>query len=157
MLISLLTPSLEGVSQRSQYHGAILVQDTYTVPRGVTSGRYWLCQFCHCLLLSWAQWERSLVLLILPTNVGWRAESTLEGFEPVTFRPPCEDATDYATPTPLHKSECLYSTKTQPHLRLGFALGTAPTRDVRIADANMLVSKKPRGPNANCPRANASQ
>ena len=46
------------------------------------------------------------MLLTLPTNVGWRAESTLEGFEPAIFRPPCEDATNYTTPPPLYKYVC---------------------------------------------------
>ena len=50
MLISLVTPSLEGVSQRSQYHGVILTSGYIHSAQGVTSGRYWLCQFCHCLL-----------------------------------------------------------------------------------------------------------
>ena len=38
------------------------------------------------------------MLLTLPTKFGWRAESTLEGFKPVTFRSPCEDTTNCATP-----------------------------------------------------------
>ena len=89
--------------------------------RGVTSGHYWfprVCQFCHCLLLSCAQWDKSLVLLILPTNFGWRAESTLEGFKPVIYRSPCEDATDCANPAP-------HSVLGPPYCRLLQSAGAA--------------------------------
>ena len=103
MLISLVTPSSRRcISEKPVPWGYTDFRIHTRCPGEsllVATG-YWLCQFCHCLLLSCTQWDKSLVLLILPTKIGWRAESTLEGFEPGIFRSLCEDATDCATPSP---------------------------------------------------------
>ena len=76
MLISLVTPSVGGVSQRSQYHGAVLTSGYIHSAQGshfwsLLATRYASFVTAFCL----AAHSGRLLVLLTPTNVGWRADS----------------------------------------------------------------------------------